>query len=70
MVLTPEGSWTNYQAPSQPFATSSHYRLEQEFASRDDAIEAYSHCVNEDVWAVPRSMILVEEHHIDLNWEE
>lgn len=69
MVLTEKGVLTNYKAPDIG-VTAGHILMESEFPTRDAAIEAYSKCVNADVWALPRSLILVEEHHVDINWDE
>lgn len=67
--MSGEGVLTNYKAPDIGI-TSAHLLMEGEFPSRGRAIEAYSKCVNADVYSLPRSLILVEEHHVDINWEE
>jgi hypothetical protein len=68
IVKTPEGILVDYEAPA--LGDSSQFRLEGEFNTREAAIEAYSKCVNSCADEVPKSLILVEEHHIDINWEE
>lgn len=70
MVVSPEGNLTPYKPSDSFLSTRFHLKLEEEFPTREDAIEAYADCVNNDVWEPPRSMVLVEEHHVDINWEE